>query len=409
MNCAIICIGTELLFGSTLNTNATFLSQQLNLLGFNVLYHLVVGDNPDRLKESIEYLRDKTDLIITTGGLGPTEDDLSKETIALVYNKKLLLNENARLKIQSYFESTGRVMPSNNIKQALLPEGSICFENSKGTAPGFGIKDGNKLIVSMPGPPKEMMNMWQEEIKPYLEKLSDEQYYSKTLRFFGIGESMLEEKLIRLIHGQSDPTYATYAKEGQCTLRITSKDIDVKKAKERVEKGIAKVNELVGQYIYSYDDEELADVVGRKLISKGLTVSAAESCTAGMFTSTLGNVSGISACLKQSFVTYSNEAKMSLLGVSRETIDKYTEVSPQTALEMARGLNKVTGSDICISVTGYAGPGGGTKENPVGTVYIGMVFGDKEEVIKLKRSNISRFSIRNYSVLAMLDLINKSL
>ncbi len=409
MNCAILSIGTELLFGSTIDTNANYLSQQLNVLGFNVLYHFTVGDNPGRLEEAIRYLRDKTDIIITTGGLGPTEDDITRDVVGKVYNKKLMFDEEAMLEIEGYFKKTNRTMANNNKKQAYLPENSIKFNNNCGTAPGFAIEDNGKIVVSMPGPPREMKSMWQNRVCDYLAKFSSEKYFSRTIRFFGIGESLLEQRLMSLIHGQTDPTFATYAKEGQCTLRVTSKDKDYKKAEKRVENAIIKINDLVGEYIYSYKDEELVEVVGGKLKEKRLTISAAESCTAGMFVSQLGSVSGISSCLKQSFVTYSNEVKIGLLGVKKDTIDKFTEVSYETALEMAQGLRRITKSDICISVTGYAGPDGGTVEHPVGTVFIGLVYGDMEKVIKLRINNNGRQTIRIYSVLAMLDLINKSI
>ncbi|MCQ2551550.1 MAG: competence/damage-inducible protein A [Clostridia bacterium] len=393
MNCAILSVGTELLFGNTLNTNENYLSQQLNMLGFNVLYHHTVGDNPLRLRESLEYLREKTDLIITTGGLGPTEDDLTKEVICDVYHNKLMLSNEILGSIKAHFEN----MPENNVKQAYVPEKGHILYNNQGTAPGFVIEDEGKIIISMPGPPREMKAMFNQSVIPYLKGLTDEQFYTKTLRFFGIGESKLEQELMPLIHGQKDPTLATYAQEGQCKLRITSKtNMDV------VLDTVNKVKDLVGEFLYSEDDEELVDVVGRKLIEKGLTISSAESITCGMFVSTLGTVPGISKCLKESYVTYSNEAKMKLLGVKEDTLDKFTEVSHETALEMALGLYTATGSDICISVTGYAGPTG-----DVGKVFIGIKYLDYVDVKELHLPDRGRAWIRNKTVLTMLQMINK--
>ncbi|MEL7656772.1 MAG: competence/damage-inducible protein A [Bacillota bacterium] len=407
MKSAILSVGTELLFGQITNTNSVFLSKQLNYLGIDVMYHYTVGDNPKRLAEMIKQAFSDCDLIITTGGLGPTQDDLTKEIAAEVLHDELVLHEDILKGIEDYFQRIKRVMTENNKKQAYLPSRAVVFHNDAGTAPGFALEENGKIIICMPGPPREMTRMFEISVKPYLEAKSDDVIFYQMLRTFGIGESMLETELQEWIDGQTDPTLATYAKEGEACLRITSKRSTLEEAKAVVEDMIHKVNQKIGQFVYSYDDEEFYQVVGKKLIDQKISFSSAESCTGGLFSQTMTEVSGISAVFDRGFVTYSNKAKIEELGVKAETLEKFGAVSEETAIEMAEGVKKVTGSRLCVSVTGIAGPDGGTEEKPVGLIYICAILDDRRVSREFKIRNTSRKWNRNYTVLCMLDIINK--
>jgi len=404
MNCSIISVGTELLIGQITNTNSVYLSQQLNEIGVSVLYHFTVGDNKNRLEEILEYAMKKSDLIITTGGLGPTQDDLTKETIAMAIGKSLVRHEPSYEKLCNIFKKLNRPMTENNIKQIYLPEDCFILENNCGTAPGFLIENNGKIIVSLPGPPREMSNMFQNHVKGYLQAKTSSVIYSKVLRIFGIGESELESVLIDLISEQNDPTLATYAKEGEVSLRITSKASSKQEASDKISPLIKEIDNRVGKYIYSYDNEELREAVARKLQEKGVAVSLAESCTGGMIASSLTEIPGISKCFDRCYVTYSNSSKMQDLGVQKDTLDKYGAVSEQTAREMVAGLKEKTKSDICIAVTGIAGPDGGSEDKPVGLVYIAMEYNN---TVICNRHNIwgNRERVRNYSCLLVLNMI----
>ncbi len=406
MKSAILSVGTELLFGQITNTNSVFLSQNLNLLGIDVMYHYTVGDNPLRLAEMIRQAFTDCDLIITTGGLGPTQDDLTKEIAAEVLHDHLVLNEDILNQITVFFEKINREMTENNKKQAYLPSRSIVFDNDAGTAPGFALEENGKIIICLPGPPREMTRMFQRSVCPYLESKSEDVIYYQMLRTFGIGESMLESSLQEWIDGQTDPTLATYAKEGEACLRITSKRKTLNEAKDAVTQMIYNVDQKVGQFIYSYDDEELYQVVGKKLLENQISFSCAESCTGGMFAQTMVDVPGISAVFDRGIVTYSNRAKMDELGVQEKTLNQFGAVSEETAIEMAEGLKKASGSRLCISVTGIAGPDGGSAEKPVGLIYICAIFDQRRVCKEFLIRNINRKWNRNYTVLCMLDMIN---
>ncbi|MCI9639546.1 MULTISPECIES: competence/damage-inducible protein A [Clostridia] len=409
MRTAILSVGTEILFGQITNTNTVYLSQQLNLLGFDVMYHYTVGDNSGRLSEMIEMAFRDCDLVITTGGLGPTEDDLTKETACRVLHDELVLHEPSMERLVARAKAYGKPMTPNNYKQAMMPSRAEVFSNEVGSAPGLALCEDEKMIICMPGPPREMTWMWENRVRPYLEKLQTGVIYYRTLRMFGIGESLLETKLLDLIDAQTDPTLATYAKEGECSVRIASKRATCEEAVKAVENMIAQVSEKVGEYIYSVDDEELADVVAKKLLERNISVSACESCTGGLFSGALTDTPGISKVFDRGLVTYTYGAKMDELGVKEETLAAYTAESSQVAKEMAEGLAKKTGSRLCISVTGIAGPGGGTPEKPVGLIYIGCVFDGHTEVKEVRMRNVSRKWNRHYAVLSMFDMINKTI
>lgn len=407
MKTALLSVGTEILFGQITNTNTVFLSQQLNLLGFDVMYHYPVGDNEARLGEIIRQAFCDCDLVITTGGLGPTEDDLTKETACSVLHDKLVMDEESLQALLERAKRHNRPMTENNYKQAMMPSRAVVFDNDAGSAPGFALSEKGKTIICMPGPPREMTRMWERRVLPFLREMQSGVIYYKVLRCFGIGESSLETELLDLIDAQTDPTLATYAKEGECSLRIASKRKTLEEAKAAVAAMAQQVKGRIGRYIYSEDDEELAQVVGKKLIERSISISAAESCTGGLFSAALTEVPGISKVFDRGLVTYTYGAKMEELGVKEETLSAYTAESSQVAEEMALGLWKKTGSRLCISVTGIAGPSGGTKEKPVGTMYIGCVYEGRVQVEKIQVRNVNRSWNRHYAVLAMLDLINR--
>ena len=409
MKTAILSVGTELLFGQITNTNTVYLSQQLNLMGFDVMYHYTVGDNPQRVAEIIELAFRDCDLILTTGGLGPTQDDLTKEVACQVLGDELVMMDDVLEELTAYFKKNGRKMTENNKKQAIMPSRAKIFRNDAGTAPGFALEKDGKYIICMPGPPREMTRMFEKSVMPFLQEMSEAVIYYRMIRCFGIGESQLETSLLELIDNQTDPTLATYAKEGECSLRIASKRKTLDEARNAVDEMLEKVRGIIGEYIYSIDDKELVQVVCDKLLKKNMTIACAESCTGGMFAAALTDIPGISGVFQRGIVTYSNEAKMDELGVRAETLAKHGAVSEETALEMAEGLKAVRGCDVCISVTGIAGPGGGSQEKPVGLVYIGLICGDKKLCKRVQMRNVNRKWNRHYAVLSMLDLINKNI
>lgn len=393
MRAEIITVGTEILLGDIVNTNSQFLAKELANLGVEVYYQGTVGDNEDRLLESLEESLNRSDMVITTGGLGPTKDDLTKETAAKLFNQELVFHEESWCEIEAYFNKLGKVPTENNKKQAYFPKEAIVLKNNNGTAPGAILKKDNKTIIVLPGPPREMKPMFEESVKPYLQYLTDDILVSKTLRFYGIGESSLENAIIDIINEQSNPTVAPYAKDTEVTLRITAKAISEEVAMDLINPVIDKIEDRVGQYIYSQGESTLEDTVAEMLVNKNLTISVAESCTGGMVSSNLINYPGISSVFMEGCITYSNEAKMKSLGVKKETLDKFGAVSEETAREMAEGIARRYNTNIGISTTGIAGPEGGTKEKPVGLVYFGIYINGK---IKAKRYifNGSRQQVR---------------
>ena len=415
MKAAILTVGTEILFGEITNTNSVFLSRRLNDMGIDVLYHHTVGDNSGRLAEMIGTAFKECDIVITTGGLGPTQDDMTKEIACQVMGDHLVMHDDILDFIRNRLLAYKAEMSENNIKQALLPSRCRVFFNDAGTAPGFALDgpadDGGaerRWIACLPGPPKEMTRMFEKSVVPWLEELTDGCLVYKEIRTFGIGESDLETALLPIIDGQTDPTIATYAKNGECSVRVASKRKSREEAEHAVAEMVEQVKKYVGKYIYSTEGEEYPLVVGNKLMSSGLTIAAAESCTGGMFGAALTDIPGISAVFDRSLVTYSNQAKIDELGVRPETLEKYGAVSEQTALEMAEGVRKKAGTDIGISVTGIAGPDGGTEEKHVGLVFIGLSFGDQCICRKIDRRIKERQRNRRHAVLSMFDMIYRN-
>jgi nicotinamide-nucleotide amidase len=394
--------------GQVVNTDAQFLSQELAKIGVGVYRHTTVGDNPGRLKEAFLTALGRSDAVITTGGLGPTMDDLTKETIAEVLGLKMVLHQESLDKMKDFFEKLGRPMTPNNAKQAMFPEGCIILKNDRGTAPGCIIETNGKFVVILPGPPRELTYMYEHEVLPYLEKRSNVRFHSVNLRFFGIGESDLEYRLGDLMEAQTNPTVAPYAGSGEVMLRLTASAPDEASAKKLIGPMEAEIRRRVGQFIYTDQYASMAETVVKTLAEKGLTLVCAESCTGGMLSSMLVDIPGSSDVLMGSVVSYSNEVKMSILSVKPETLEAYGAVSEQTALEMAKGILRSIPADYSLAVTGIAGPGGGTPEKPVGLVWVALARG-LDGYTETRKLNIlrDRSYVRHVSCLNALAMLLK--
>lgn len=398
MKAAIICVGTELLMGSTLNTHSQYLSLKLSELGIPMYYHGVVGDNPDRLKEMLAHYYETVDLIILSGGLGPTEDDLTKEIVCEYMNVPLVFSEDLHQKLIERFKNYGhRQMTANNLKQCYIPETGIVLANPNGTAPGCIVSSGGKTAILLPGPPNELIPMVENEVFPYLAKQSRGVLVSKYIRTFGIGESACETEILDLI-GLTNPTLATYAKPGEVMLRITASGETEAEAEALLQPILKEVENRLSSYIYAYDNEELETVLVKALKETDKTIAFAESCTGGMISSRIVNVSGSSAVFGTGVVTYANEAKMNLLKVSETILEEDGAVSEACAKAMTEGLFELSGADLCVAVTGIAGPEGGTSEKPVGLVYLDLFMNGIHETHKLQFSG-NRERIRNTTTL----------
>jgi len=406
MKAEILAVGTELLMGQIVNTNAQYISSKLPDVGVGVYYHSVVGDNTDRLEESIKLALQRCDVVIMTGGLGPTQDDLTKETVAQVFGKKLVVHNDSLEDIKKYFNKLGRQMTLNNEKQAYMPEDCIILKNNNGTAPGCIIENGEKVVVLLPGPPSEMKPMFNDYVMPYFRNKSTYTIESKFLRVFGIGESAMETQIIDLINGQTNPTIATYAKEGEVTLRVSAKIQAGENAELIMQPVIDEIKKRAGDCLYSDADQTIDVVVGNLLLKKNITISTAESCTGGLISEMLTNISGISKVFIGGAVTYSNESKVEFLGVKEQTLQKYGAVSHETASEMAQGIRNRLKTDIGVSITGIAGPDGGTIEKPVGLVYIGMAY-ENGTITKELRLLGNRKKIRTITALHVFDMIRR--
>ena len=382
MKAEIIAVGTEILLGDIVNTNSAYLAKELALLGIDVYHQSCVGDNEQRLMDTFSEGLKRSDIIITTGGLGPTSDDITKEVACKMFEQEMELDEKSLEKIQQFFKNIGIDMTENNKKQAYFPKNSIILENENGTAPGAILTKDKKIIIILPGPPKEMVPMFEYKVKPYLKGMNEEVLISRTLKFFGIGESTLESKIIDIVQEQSNPTVAIYVSNMELRLRITAKAENEDRANKIIIPIIKKVKARVGEFIYAEDNIPIEEVVSKILVEKNLTIATAESCTGGLVSSTLINYPGISSVFIEGCVTYSNESKINRLGVSENTLIKYGAVSEETAREMAEGIAKNLNTNVAISTTGIAGPGGGTTDKPVGLVYIGIYINGKTTVKK---------------------------
>ncbi|HOV28127.1 MAG TPA: competence/damage-inducible protein A [Pseudobacteroides sp.] len=406
MKAEILAVGTELLMGQIANTNAQYISGRLPEVGIGVYYHTVVGDNPSRLKECLSLAIKRADIVIMTGGLGPTKDDLTKETISEFFGRKLVLHQESLQKIEDFFKKLNRDMTENNKKQAYLPEGSLVIENNNGTAPGCIIEDGQKVVVMLPGPPKEMRPMFDKTVMDYFSKKAKFKIVSRFVRIFGIGESAMEEKIIDIIDRQTNPTIAPYAKDGEVTLRITAMCNNDKEGEELITPVIDEIKNRLGDTVYSVDNKSLEEVVGELLIKNNISISFAESCTGGLLSSKITDIPGISSVFAGSMVTYSNDVKARNLGVSEETLKTHGAVSSSTAKEMAVNIRRIMNTRLGLSITGIAGPGGATESKPVGLVYVALA--DENDVVCRKLNLLGdRNKIRNNTVLNALDMIRR--
>lgn len=408
MNAEILAVGTEILLGDIVNTNAQYLAKELAGLGIGVYYQTVVGDNPERLRDTLFHAFQRADLVITTGGLGPTEDDLTKETGAKYFDKKLVLDEEAMRRLKGFFEGIGKEMTENNVKQAYVPEGAIALYNENGTAPGIIIEENGKILVMIPGPPKEAIPMFENQVKPYLSLRQEYTMVSRVLRVAGIGESAMETAVKDLIDAQENPTIAPYAKQTEALLRITAKAKTVEEAERMIDPVADKIYERLGESVYAEGETTLEAVVSQMIIDRHMTLAISESCTGGLLTAAFVDYPGISKVLCDGIVSYSNKAKMNLLGVRAETLEHFGAVSHETAAEMARGVAEKSGVDIGISTTGIAGPDGGTPEKPVGLVYVGLCI---DGIVKTKEFRFagSRLRIRERTVYSALDWLRREL
>ena len=389
----VINTGTELLLGEILNTNFQYLSRHLNNRGFDVLYQTTVGDNERRMEQVIHNAMNRADMIITTGGLGPTRGDITKDIVMKACNVEGYLDQEVLNKINAFFAKRKTCKASNNDKQAIVPNGATVLNNEVGTAPGLWLEHNDKIFVMLPGPPSELMHVCEKQLWPLLDNKFAGQgiLLSRVLHLRGIGESTVAELIDDLIVKQTNPTLAIYARRGEIIIRITAKAVDATAATVMLDEGEAALRERLEKYIYGVDDETLASYLGKKLLKQHKTISFAESCTGGLASNLVTDIAGSSEYLIGSIVTYTNEAKNNLLKVKEETLNAYGAVSEETALEMAQGVRKLFGSDFGVGITGNAGPGG-SEGKPVGLVYIAIATPDE---VYCKEFNFTSTRIEN--------------
>lgn len=375
MKVEIVTTGTELLLGQIVNTNSAYLAAELNKMGFDVLYQSTVGDNRERMEEVLRHALKRADIVITSGGLGPTQGDITKEVSAIIFGRELLLHEPSLARINDHFKRVSRtVMPESNRRQAMLPEGALVLENHAGTAPGVVLEHEGKFMVHLPGPPFELKDMFQRTLKPFLEKRFGMTgvIVSRVLNTFGIGESMLEDEIKDLILQQSNPTLALLARPGEVIVRITAKAESEQAANALIASMEQEIRSRVGKFIFAVDDAPLEAAVGVLLAEKNVSIACAESCTGGLLSSRLTDVPGSSRYVHGSIVSYTNQVKAAELGVPKELLETKGAVSEEVAVAMAQGVLKKFSTDIGVSLTGIAGPDGGSEQKPVGLVYIAV-------------------------------------
>lgn len=410
MNAELIAVGTEIILGDIQNTHAQFLSQELAALGINVYYHTAVGDNDGRFSAILETALSRSDLIFLTGGLGPTTDDITKETACALMGIPCTLDESIAGRLRDFFARLNRPMTDNNLKQAMVPDDSVVLQNDWGTAPGFIMEKNGKTVVLLPGPPRELRPMFTYRVKPYLEAKQQKPIFSKNVRVFGIGESALEPMIPDLVQS-TDPTVALYAKDGEVLVRVTAKAPDHQTAEQKVDGMISVLRERLGSAIYGVDADSMQQVLVKLLQQSCKTIATAESCTGGMLAAKITEIAGSSSVFEMGQVTYANRIKVKQLGVSEESLARHGAVSRKVAVEMAKGLAKMSGADFAVSITGIAGPGGGTEEKPVGTVYIAVCYEGKVwcERYQLGRYQTERQYVRTLSCLNAMNMVRLTL
>ena len=404
----LIAVGTELLLGSISNTDGQMLSQGLSALGINVYYHTVVGDNPQRLKAAIELAKTRSDIIITTGGLGPTCDDLTKNVLAECFGKKLIRDEESARRIEAYFKALGRSVTENNYQQAMLPEGCTILANDWGTAPGVAFEAGGIHVVMLPGPPRECRAMFEHRAVPYLKQLADGEILSRSLRLFGIGESAVEQLLREEMNAMTNPTLAPYAKEGEVELRITAKADTQAEAQSLIAPVEQQLKDRLGPLVYGADVPSLESVVLEKLKAKGLTFGCAESCTGGLIAKRMTDLPGASAAFRGGVVSYATQVKHTVLGVPEDLLEQFGAVSGPVARAMAQGARKVLGCDLAVSATGVAGPDPDERGNPVGLIFVALSAPDGTWVRELQAGGIRERS-RTVAASHAFDLVRRYL
>jgi nicotinamide-nucleotide amidase len=406
MNAEIISVGTELLLGHTINTDTAFVARELSPIGINLLYSCTVGDNPERLKAAVLAALERSDVVITTGGLGPTGDDLTKETVAEAAGKRLVLDQESMDRIERHFN--GRSLGETQRKQAMLPEGCTVLPNDRGTAPGCGFEtDAGKIVVMLPGPPSELIPMLKNYAIPFLASGEKASVVSRFVRVFGLGEGNVAEQIADLCDCPN-PTSATYAKEDEMFVRVTARAESEKTAAAMCEPVVEDLKKRLGTNVYGIDVESLEEVVVKELAKRNMTLATAESCTGGMLAERITDIPGSSAMFHMGVVTYANEIKTMLLDVSEETLREFGAVSPQTARAMAEGIQKKSGADFGIGITGIAGPDGGTAEKPVGLVYIALCDGEHTWVRKMNAmARRGRGYVRHIAASNALDMVRR--
>jgi len=408
LNAEIIAVGTELLLGDILNSNAQYLSRELAGLGIGVYYQTCVGDNADRLFSAYEIAFGRADIVITTGGLGPTEDDLTKETAARYFGRELVMHDETMARIEEIFSSQGLTMIESNRKQALIPEGAQVLPNDNGTAPGILLEADGKIMIMIPGPPNELIPMFGKQVAPELAKRSGQTFVSTVMRLCGIGESSAEGRIKDLIDAQTNPTIAPYAKSFEVHFRLTAASGSREEGLAMIEPLKAELYKRFGQDIYAEDSTTMEATVCRLMAEQNLKLATAESCTGGVLASRIVDHPGASAVFLDGTITYSNDAKIARLGVKPETLEKFGAVSSETALEMAEGAARTSGADVGLSITGVAGPDGGSDEKPVGRVYIGVQAFGKSSAIEVNLKG-DRDKIRARSAAIALDFLRRTL
>ena len=404
----IVSVGTELLMGQVVNTDAQFIAQRLAPLGFQVFYHTTVGDNVKRLTAVVHQAVERSDVVVFTGGLGPTDDDLTKETVAsaLGLTVEPIPEEVERLK--KHFETRGYDFTPNNLKQASFPKSAYILPNAFGTAPGCIMTAENKTAILLPGPPRELFPMFQNHVMPYLERLSGNKLYSRELRIFGKGESTLTYELRDIIENQTNPTVAPYVKTGEVSLRVTALCQTLEEGEALARPMIDEIVSRVGDIVYSTIGESLPETCARMLLDENKTLAVAESCTGGLVASEFVAIPGCSSFLLEGCITYSDQAKLRRLGVQQETLDAFGAVSEQCAREMAEGMRRSSGADYALATTGFAGPDGGTPQEPVGSIYLAL---SSPDGVTTKHVQLfgDRARVREVASLHAFDLLRRKL
>lgn len=406
MKAEIISVGDELILGDTLNTNTHYLTKHLTEIGIDVMFHTSVKDDFKSIYDIIKIALNRVELLIFTGGLGPTNDDMTKEIVSKTLGLNLELNTNLEDDLNNYFSKSNSIMTSNNLKQAYIPEKSRYLPNEIGTAPGIYIHWNNKIIILLPGPPEEMRFMFDKYVIPLIKR--DYIIKSKTIKVIDMGEAQVENTIKDIIKSEKDLNIATYVSNGVVDIRLVAKGNNVGKINEDLNRAVKKIKDKLSEHIYSYDNESIEEVVYKILKEKNMKIAFCESCTGGLISSSFTKIPGVSDVFDRGIVTYSLQSKIEELNCKKETLKKYGAVSEQIASEMVKGLIDKTGVDIALSTTGLAGPANGKEEKSIGLVYIGIA---TKENLKIIKSNFTgnRVSIQNKATLKAFSELRKFL